>query len=305
MHKIFAIMLATFFALVAGVPADAKGCIKGAFVGGAVGHYAGHHAALGALAGCIIGRHEANKRDRQQAGQPPGMRQFPDSIVRRSNAFVPGSYGVSNATSEPCSNAIQPAPTNVSVTRSKSYQSRLQEGTPHPLGATWTGLGVNFALFSAHATKVELCIFDDAGEAEVARVILPEYTDEVWHGFLPDARPGTVYSYRVYGPYEPEAGYRFNPNKLVLDPCAKAIVGLLKWDPALFSYALETGDDLTFDERDSAPFMPKCRSSRPSLHVGQRSPATDTLGTYGNLRTPRPWFQYEANGHPRFVAGNL
>ena len=73
MQKIFAIMLATFFALVAGVPADAKGCIKGAFVGGAVGHYAGHHAALGALAGCIIGRHEANKRDRQQAGQPPGM----------------------------------------------------------------------------------------------------------------------------------------------------------------------------------------------------------------------------------------
>src|ERR1700730_17029965 len=94
------------------------------------------------------------------------------------------------------------------ATRGQSYQSRLQEGWPHPLGATWTGLGVNFALFSAHATKVELCIFDDAGEAEVARVVLPEYTDEVWHGFLTDARPGTVYSYRVYGPYEPEAGHR-------------------------------------------------------------------------------------------------
>jgi glycogen operon protein len=165
----------------------------------------------------------------------------------------------------------------VGVTRGKSYQASLQEGSPHPLGATWTGLGVNFALFSAHATKVELCIFDDGGEAEVARVILPEYTDEVWHGFLPDARPGTVYSYRVYGPYEPEAGHRFNPNKLVLDPCAKAIVGLLKWDPALFSYALETGDDLTFDERDSAPFMPKCRVVDPAF-------------TWGNDHPPRtPW----------------
>jgi isoamylase len=166
---------------------------------------------------------------------------------------------------------------DVGVTRGKSYQASLQEGSPHPLGATWTGLGVNFALFSAHATKVELCIFDDGGEAEVARVILPEYTDEVWHGFLPDARPGTVYSYRVYGPYEPEAGHRFNPNKLVLDPCAKAIVGLLKWDPALFSYALETGDDLTFDERDSAPFMPKCRVVDPAF-------------TWGNDHPPRtPW----------------
>jgi isoamylase len=101
-------------------------------------------------------------------------------------------------------------------------RSRVREGQPFPLGATWDGLGVNFALFSANATKVELCLFDDAGETELERIELPEFTDEVWHGYLPDARPGTVYAYRVHGPYEPEAGHRFNPNKLLLDPYARA-----------------------------------------------------------------------------------
>src|SRR5689334_11529463 len=90
-------------------------------------------------------------------------------------------------------------------------RSRLREGRPFPLGATWDGLGVNFALFSAHATKVELCLFDLHGEKEIERITLPEYTDEVWHGYLPDARPGTVYGYRVHGPYQPDAGHRFNP----------------------------------------------------------------------------------------------
>ena len=110
-------------------------------------------------------------------------------------------------------------------------KSRLREGLPAPLGATWTGLGVNFALFSANATKVELCLFDAAGETEIERIELPEYTDQVFHGFLPDARPGTVYGYRVYGPYEPEAGHRFNPNKLLLDPYCKAMVAI-RWRPA-------------------------------------------------------------------------
>ena len=82
---------------------------------------------------------------------------------------------------------------------------RLREGWPLPRGARWTGLGVNFAIFSAHANKVELCLFDDRGEREIERIELPEYTDEVWHGFLPDARPGTIYGYRVHGPYEPDA----------------------------------------------------------------------------------------------------
>jgi glycogen operon protein len=136
--------------------------------------------------------------------------------------------------------------------------ARVSEGLPHPLGATWDGVGVNFALFSANATKVELCLFDGEGKQELERVELPEYTDEVWHGYLPDARPGTVYAYRVHGPYAPEEGHRFNPNKLVLDPYAKGHAGDITWNPAVFGYVMESEDDLTFDERDSAPFMPKC-----------------------------------------------
>ncbi len=135
--------------------------------------------------------------------------------------------------------------------------SRLFEGLPYPLGATWDGLGVNFALFSANASKVELCLFDASGQREIERIALPEHTDEIWHGYLPDARPGTVYGYRVYGPYEPTTGHRFNPNKLLLDPYAKQMIGRLEWNPALFGYQLETGDDLTFDGRDSAPYMLK------------------------------------------------
>ena len=111
---------------------------------------------------------------------------------------------------------------------------RILEGQPQPLGATWDGLGVNFALFSAHATKVELCLFDDRGEHQIECIELPEYTDEVWHGYLRDLRPNAVYAYRVHGPYEPEAGHRFNPNKLVLDPYARAHIGSLAWDPAVF-----------------------------------------------------------------------
>ncbi len=154
-------------------------------------------------------------------------------------------------------------------------RSRLSEGLPFPLGATWTGLGGNFAIFSAHATRVELCLFDDQGQKELERIELPEFTDEVWHGFLPDARPGTVYGYRAYGPYEPDNGHRFNPNKLLLDPYAKAVIGELKWDPALFGYRMESGDDRSFDERDSAPFVPKCRVIDPAFTWGDdRRPGT-------------------------------
>ncbi len=139
-----------------------------------------------------------------------------------------------------------------------SSGARIREGLPFPKGATWDGKGVNFSLFSAHATKVELCLFDGAGKKEIERVELPEYTDQIFHGYLPDVRPGDFYGYRVHGPYEPEAGHRFNPNKLLLDPYARAHAGKLTWDPACFGYQMETGDDLTFDERDSAPFVPKC-----------------------------------------------
>ena len=138
-------------------------------------------------------------------------------------------------------------------------KSRVREGRPSPRGATWTGRGVNFSLFSANATKVELCLFDDAGTQELERIELPEYTDQIFHGFLPDARPGTTYGYRVHGPYEPTAGHRFNPNKLLIDPYAKSLVGQIDWNPALFGYVMESGDDLTFDERDSAAFIPKAR----------------------------------------------
>src|SRR6516225_4087709 len=137
---------------------------------------------------------------------------------------------------------------------------RVWPGFPYPLGSTWDGAGVNFALFSEHATKVELCLFDCVyAQAESVRIVLPEQTDQVWHGYLPDARPGQFYGYRVHGPYEPEAGHRFNPNKLVLDPYAKAHIGQLKWGAELFGYSLgAAGEDLTFDKRDSAHLMPKC-----------------------------------------------
>jgi isoamylase len=134
----------------------------------------------------------------------------------------------------------------------------LREGSPYPRGATWDGLGVNFALFSAHATKVELCLFDEAGKEERQRIELPEYTDEIWHGYLRGLRPGAVYGFRVNGPYEPEKGHRFNPNKLLLDPYARSHVGSLRWDDACFGYTVGAEQaDLSFDERDSAPFVPK------------------------------------------------
>ena len=135
---------------------------------------------------------------------------------------------------------------------------RLREGLPHPLGATWDGRGTNFALFSANATGAQVCLFDGPAGREIARLALPEYTDQVFHGYVKGVGPGTFYGYRVHGPYEPIAGHRFNPHKLVLDPCARAHAGALQWNPAVFGYQMETQDDLTLDERDSAPFMPKC-----------------------------------------------
>ncbi len=150
-------------------------------------------------------------------------------------------------------------------------QSRISEGHPFPLGATWDGLGVNFALFSAHATKVELCLFDSTGETELERIVLPEYTDEIWHGYLPDAHPGQIYGYRVYGPYEPSAGHRFNPNKLLIDPYAKQLVGKLKWSESLFGYTIGHKDaDLSFDKRDSAKFVPKSKVIDPAFTWGER-----------------------------------
>ncbi|HEX2239052.1 MAG TPA: glycogen debranching protein GlgX [Gammaproteobacteria bacterium] len=143
---------------------------------------------------------------------------------------------------------------------------RVRRGEPTPLGATWDGEGTNFALFSAHAEKVELCLFHPTEHHEVERVILPEYTNEVWHGYLPEVGPGTLYGYRVYGPYDPENGHRFNHYKLLLDPYAKMLIGEVKWSEAQFGYQLGSDEkDLSFDERDSAPGMPKCQVIDPSF----------------------------------------
>ena len=150
-------------------------------------------------------------------------------------------------------------------------------GRPYPLGATWDGGGVNFALFSEHATAVELCLFDhpEPGARE-RRVRLTEQTDRVWHAYLPDVLPGQLYGYRVDGPYEPENGHRFNPNKLILDPYAKLVGRPLRWDDALFGYPIGS-DDLGFSDTDSGPHAPLAA-------------VVDTAFTWGDDRPPQtPW----------------
>ena len=164
---------------------------------------------------------------------------------------------------------------------------RLTAGRPHPLGATWDGRGTNFALFTANARKVELCLFDRHGRREVERVVLPERTEDVWHGYLNDVVPGQLYGYRVYGPYEPERGFRFNPHKLLIDPYAKGVAGRLVWSDAHFGYrAGSPRADLSFDRRDNARGMPK-------------AVVIDEAFTWGEERRPStPWEEtiiYEAH----------
>jgi glycogen operon protein len=149
----------------------------------------------------------------------------------------------------------------------------LLAGQPYPLGATWDGLGVNFAVFSAHATRMDLCLFDPAGQRQIASYTLPEYTDEVWHGYLPGVTPGLLYGYRAFGPYAPERGHRFNHNKLLLDPYARALSGSVTWSDALYGYRHSSPRaDLSFDRRDSAPFVPKAVVTDTSFHWGDDHP---------------------------------
>jgi glycogen operon protein len=156
---------------------------------------------------------------------------------------------------------------------------RVWPGSPTPLGAIWDGSGANFSLFSAHADKVDLCLFDDSGEREIARIELPEYTNEIWHCYLPDVRPGQLYGYRVYGPYAPESGHRFNHHKLLIDPYARALNGGIRWHDAVFGYRIgDPQQDLSFDTRDSAPYMPKCELIDPAFSWGRRE-------------RPRPWHE--------------
>ena len=147
-------------------------------------------------------------------------------------------------------------------------------GSPYPLGATWDGLGVNFAIFSENATQVELCLFDQLdARAESQRIALPETTNMVWHGYLPTVRPGQLYGYRVHGEYDPAAGLRFNAHKLLLDPYAKAVARSLRWADELFGYRVgDPGEDLSFDERDSAPWAPLAAVVEPAFTWGDDIP---------------------------------
>ncbi len=157
---------------------------------------------------------------------------------------------------------------------------RVWRGNPYPLGATWDGSGVNFAIFSEHAEAVDLCLFDADGTEQ--RVRLVEQTDLVWHCYLPDVRPGQRYGYRVHGPYAPEQGHRFNPSKLLIDPYAKRFDDTIRWDDSMFGYRIGAEErDLEPDERDSAPFTPKSVVVNPAFVWGgdaaPRTPFDRTL----------------------------
>jgi glycogen operon protein len=191
---------------------------------------------------------------------------------------------------------------------------RLTAGTPARLGASWDGRGTNFALFSANAEKIELCLFDSQGRRELERIELPERTEDVWHGYLNDVSPGQLYGYRVHGPYAPERGHRFNANKLLLDPYARRLAGRLVWSDAHFAYRTGSArEDLSFDRRDNSRGMPKAVVVDETFNWGRRevlrpnTPWQDTIiyeahvkgltqkredvppglrGTYGGLSSP-------------------
>jgi isoamylase len=163
---------------------------------------------------------------------------------------------------------------------SNQTQPIVWPGRPYPLGSSWDGEGVNFALYSEHAEKVELCLFDISGKRETFRIRLPEQTDMVWHGYLPEVRPGQLYGYRVYGPYAPAQGHRFNHYKLLLDPYGKQVQGAIRWSDSHFGYRVgHKNEDLSFDRRDDDAGMPKNR-------------VIDSAFTWGADTPPRiPWHE--------------
>jgi isoamylase len=156
---------------------------------------------------------------------------------------------------------------------SNQTQPIVWPGRPYPLGSSWDGEGVNFALYSEHAEKVELCLFDVSGKRETFRIRLPEQTDMVWHGYLPEVRPGQLYGYRVYGPYAPAQGHRFNHYKLLLDPYGKQVQGAIRWSDSHFGYRVgHKNEDLSFDRRDNAAGMPKNRVIDSAFTWGADTP---------------------------------
>ena len=156
----------------------------------------------------------------------------------------------------------------------------ISEGIPYPLGATADAEGTNFAVFSAHATRIDVCIFDAEGGREIERLELPEYTDEIFHGRVAGVGPGTFYGFRVHGLYEPDAGHRFNPNKLLLDPYARRLSGPLRWSDALFGYRMGSGrGHLSFDRRDSAFANPKTVVVDPAFTWGADRPPNHPWST--------------------------
>lgn len=158
-------------------------------------------------------------------------------------------------------------------------QYEVHCGAPYPLGATASDKGVNFALFSQYAEKVELCLFDESGEQEIERIALPGCTDYVWHGFIPNLKAGALYGYRVHGPFEPQRGHRFNPNKLVLDPYAKRFSRAFKWHDTHYPYKLkDPAQDLSFDLLDNASHIPKCV-------------VVESLPPAKSLASPIPWHE--------------
>jgi glycogen operon protein len=175
----------------------------------------------------------------------------------------------------------------IGIPHSLTSLPRMEAGSAYPLGAAYDGYGTNFAVFSAHATKIELCLFDPSGRHEVARFALPECTNEIWHGYLPGVHAGTLYGYRAYGPYQPEQGHRFNPNKLLLDPYARQVHGQLRWSDMLYGYRYHSPRaDLSFDHRDSASVMPKAVVT------------DECFNWYGDTHPNIPWDQtviYEAH----------
>jgi len=141
----------------------------------------------------------------------------------------------------------------------ESASLKVMPGQPYPLGATWDGKGVNFAVFSENAESIELCLFNDENDAEeYVKIKIEEVSHHIWHVYVPDLKPGQLYGYRVSGPYDPEKGHRFNPNKLLIDPYTRALSGAIRWDDSLFAYQVgNEEEDLSFSESDSAPFIPK------------------------------------------------